>query len=110
MTYDLVFDDISSKLITFTGKGGERDYIVDLTGKLKSAEILTTVEVISLDVTVLVVSTVSIGADGKSVNFHVEIVPGTLVRMAEIDIPFLGNGNTSDTYNVLQPIKKVLRT
>ena len=107
--YDLVFNDISSKLISFTGKGGQRDYAIDLSPKLEDDETVTNVNVVSLNTDVLIVSNVNIGVDNKSATFHVEIVPDTLSRMAEIDIPFTGSSGTSDTYNVLQPIKKVLR-
>jgi len=105
---ELELPPISSMLVESTGTGGQRDYAISLAGDLKDDEIITALSGISVDTAILTVTNVALGADNRSVNFHVTILPNIVARIGLIYIAFEGNSNSSDTYRITQPIQETL--
>jgi hypothetical protein len=105
----LKFDPISSRAVPSSGTGGVRDYTVSFVGDLKPLEIVTDVTVTSGNTDILTISNDTIALDNTSVDFTVTITAGAAPQVVEIDISFVGNIVSSDTYTAEQPIVDTLR-
>ncbi len=99
----LLFDAISSE-----APGGERDYSIDLTGGLEYGETIQEVTVVADDPAVLVVTNVQSNTDGVSVDFHVWVDGGANEQTITLNIAYVGNSGSADTYEATQPIVEVL--
>ena len=102
------FDPISSP-------GGKRDLVVDLTNALETAEVLSTVDVSTLSATSLGITNVmknasEITLDGKTIaaNKGVVFSVETLVEMngvkLRIDVDYVGDSGSADSYQFLLPV------
>ena len=105
---ELNFDAISSDLIISLGTGGQRDYEIDLTGNLETAEVATAVAVTCSDSSALTFTNVTVGSDDKSVNFRVTVTANTIARLVVIYVAFEGDSGSGDTYHCNQPIVSTL--
>lgn len=102
-------------------KSGTRDYTIDLSGALEADEVITSVNVISDNSSVLVVTSGDVNASdvehegvtiaaGKGVTFSVTGQGSATPTVVPISLTFVGDDGSRDTYELMQPIVPRLKS